>query len=86
MSLGLVVSLDIAVLAHAFGILHAVRVIAVAHLAAAAVPVVAVVAHALREVLQVHVRALRDNLCLSAVRLPSVRALTKVCVSQQRFC
>lgn len=57
----LVVGVNVAVLTLAFGVVHPLWVLAVPRVSVAAIAVIAVVAHALGEVLQVHVRAVRNR-------------------------
>lgn len=69
LSLATVVVIDIAVLALALCVVHAILVLALSGLPLAAKPVVAVVAHALREVLEVHVGAAHNFAWLAATAL-----------------
>jgi hypothetical protein len=60
LALELVVGVDVAVLAFAFGVVHAIRVLAVVAHTTAPIPMVAVVAHTLSKVLKVGMRTVGD--------------------------
>ena len=68
-------------MAHTFRIVHAVSVLAGRGSAFAPIPVVAVIAHALGEVLQVFVRAVRDHAGLAAALHADECSLRTVCIA-----